>query len=209
LIESQVDKDAAAKIREKRQALKLDYSLDDGSDLIKESQEGAERVRTIVKNLKSFSRVDEAACKDADINECITSTINIVWNELKYKVKLVKELGEIPLTKCYPQQLNQVFMNLLVNASQAIAKRGEIIVKTWHESGIIYASVSDNGCGMTQEVVNHIFEPFFTTKDIGKGTGLGLSITYDIIKKHNGEITVESEPGMGTTFTVRLPITER
>jgi two-component system NtrC family sensor kinase len=209
LIETLADKDAAAALREKRKALKLDYILKDGSELIKESLEGAERVRTIVKNLKSFSRVDEAECKDADINECIVSTINIVWNELKYKVKLVKDLGEIPLTKCYPQQLNQVFMNLLVNASHAIENQGEITVRTWHDNDFIYASVSDTGCGMTSAVINRIFEPFFTTKEVGKGTGLGLSITYDIVKKHNGEITVESEPGNGTTFMVRLPIVDR
>jgi two-component system NtrC family sensor kinase len=209
LIETHADKGAAAALRDKRKALKLDYILEDGKELIKESLDGAERVRTIVKNLKSFSRVDEAECKDADINECITSTINIVWNELKYKVELVKELGEIPLIKCHPQQLNQVFMNLLVNAGQAIEKKGEITVRTWHESSSIYASVSDNGCGMRPEVVNRIFEPFFTTKEVGKGTGLGLSITYDIVKKHNGEITVESDPGRGTTFMVRLPIEDR
>ena len=209
LIETLVGKDAAAALGEKRKALKLDHILEDGIELIKESLEGAERVRTIVKNLKSFSRVDEAECKDADINECITSTINIAWNELKYKVKLVKELGEIPLTKCHPQELNQVFMNLLVNAAQAIEKQGEITVRTWHESGSIYASVSDDGCGMPPQVINRIFEPFYTTKEVGKGTGLGLSITYDIVKKHNGEITVESEPGKGTTFMLRLPIVDR
>lgn len=208
LIETLADKDAAAALRDKRKALKLDYILEDGSELIKESLEGAERVRTIVKNLKSFSRVDEAECKDADINECIVSTINIVWNELKYKASLIKELGDIPLTKCYPQQLNQVFMNLLVNASHAIEKQGEITVRTWHDNASIYASVSDTGCGMTSAVVNRIFEPFFTTKEVGKGTGLGLSITYDIIKNHNGDINVESEPGKGTTFIVTLPIVE-
>lgn len=205
-LETLPSNDAAAALRDKRKALKVDYILEDGKELIKESLDGAERVRTIVKNLKSFSRVDEAECKDADINECITSTINIVWNELKYKVKLIKELGEIPLIKCHPQQLNQVFMNLLVNAGQAIEKQGEITVRTWHESGSIYASISDNGCGMAPEVINRIFEPFYTTKEVGKGTGLGLSITYDIIKKHNGEITVESETGKGTTFKVRIPI---
>jgi two-component system NtrC family sensor kinase len=207
-IETLPDKDAAEAIRTKRKALKLDYILEDGRELIKESLDGAERVRTIVKNLKSFSRVDEADCKHANINECIVSTINIVWNELKYKASLVKELGDIPQTRCYPQQLNQVFMNLLVNASHAIEKQGEITVRTWHENGSIYAQVTDTGCGMTPEVANRIFEPFFTTKEVGKGTGLGLSITYDIVKNHNGEITVESEPGKGTTFTVQLPVVD-
>lgn len=205
-VESIADREVATGLRDKRKTLKLDYIIEDGRDLIKESLDGAERVRTIVKNMKSFSRVDEAECKPADINECIVSTINIVWNELKYKASLIKELGDIPLTKCYPQQINQVVMNLLVNAAHAIEKQGEIKVRTWHENGSIYASVSDTGCGMPPEVVNRIFEPFYTTKEVGKGTGLGLSITYDIIKAHNGEINVESEPGNGTTFTVTLPI---
>ena len=207
-IESMPDKEIAEALREKRKTLKLDYILEDGRELIKESLDGAERVRTIVKNMKSFSRVDEAECKPADINECIVSTINIVWNELKYKASLIKELGDIPLTGCHPQQINQVIMNLLVNASHAIEERGEITVRTWHENASIYISISDTGCGMTPEVINRIFEPFYTTKEVGKGTGLGLSITYDIVKSHNGEITVESEPGKGTTFTVRLPIVE-
>jgi len=195
-------------LRDKRKALKIDYVIDDTRELIRESMDGAERVRTIVQNLKSFSRVDDAESRYADINECITSTINIVWNELKYKVNLVKDLGVIPLTRCHPQQINQVFMNLLVNAGQAIEKQGEITVRTWHEDGFIYAQISDTGSGMTHEVLNQIFEPFFTTKELGKGTGLGLSITYDIVKKHNGEITATSEPGKGTTFTVRLPLVE-
>jgi len=206
VIETLLDKGVAEALRTKRVALKIDYILEDGRELIKESLDGAERVRTIVQNLKSFSRVDEAGYKPSDINECITSTINMVWNELKYKVNLVKELGDIPPINCYPQQLNQVFMNLLVNAAQAIEKQGEITVRSWHENGSVYVSVSDTGSGIPPETLNRIFEPFFTTKEVGKGTGLGLSITYDIVKNHEGEITVESEQGKGTTFIVRLPI---
>jgi two-component system NtrC family sensor kinase len=205
-VESTHNEDALRILGESRKALKIDFVMEDGTELIKESLEGAERVRTIVQNLKSFSRVDESECKSADINECLESTINIVWNELKYKANLVRELGDIPMTRCYPQQINQVFMNLLVNASQAIEKQGEIKVKTWHDHASIYASVSDTGCGIPESVRTRIFEPFFTTKEVGKGTGLGLSITYDIIKKHKGDIHVESEPGNGTTLTIRLPI---
>jgi len=190
----------------KKKSLKVDYVLEDGRDLIAESLEGAERVRTIVRNLKSFSRVDESQYKAADINECLESTINIVWNELKYKASLERELGDIPLVSCNPQEINQVFMNLLVNASQAIEKQGEIRVRTWHDAEAVFAAVSDTGCGIPESVRNRIFEPFFTTKEVGKGTGLGLSITYDIIKKHRGDISVESEPGAGSTFTVRLPL---
>lgn len=193
-------------VNEKRAGLKIDYILDDSQKLIAESLDGADRVRSIVQNLKNFSRVDQAESKSADINECIETTLNIVWNELKYKAKVVKELGNIPLTRCYPQQLNQVFMNLLVNAAQAIEGRGEIRIRSWAEDGSIFVSVSDTGCGIQQENLNRIFEPFFTTKEVGKGTGLGLSITYDIVKKHRGDISVESEVGKGTTFTVRIPI---
>jgi two-component system, NtrC family, sensor kinase len=190
----------------RRKALKIDRVLVDGRELIEESLEGAERVRSIVQNLKGFARIDEAEQKMADINECLQSTINIVWNELKYKVNLIREFGELPLTTCYPQQLNQVFMNLLVNAGQAIDKAGDIAVKTWQEGPSIFVSVSDTGCGIPAEALIHIFEPFFTTKEVGKGTGLGLSISYDIIKNHDGDIFVDSKPGTGTSFTVRIPV---
>ena len=125
---------------------------------------------------------------------------------MKYKATLKKDYGNLPLTKCYPQQMNQVFMNLLINAGHAIEKQGEITIKTWDEDGSIWVVISDTGRGIPKENLNKIFEPFFTTKEVGKGTGLGLSITYEIVQKHNGEITVESEVGKGTTFTVRIPI---
>jgi two-component system NtrC family sensor kinase len=126
---------------------------------------------------------------------------------LKYKATLKKDYGKLPLTKCYPQQINQVFMNLLINAVHAIEKQGEITIKTWEQDKSIWAAISDTGRGIPKEHLSKIFEPFFTTKEVGKGTGLGLSITYEIVQKHNGEITVESEVGNGTTFTVRIPIT--
>jgi two-component system NtrC family sensor kinase len=200
--------EAARFIGERRKALKINMIIEDAPELIKESLEGADRVRTIVRNLKSFSRVDEAYCKSANINECIESTVNIVWNELKYKVKLIKDLGDIPCTRCYPQQLNQVFMNLLINASQAIEDTGEITIRTWNDAEYIYSSVSDNGCGIPESAMSRIFDPFFTTKEVGKGTGLGLSITYDIVKNHQGDIRVESKQGKGATFTIRIPIVE-
>jgi len=193
---------------EKRRKLKLDYVIPDIKALIEESLDGADRVRKIVQDLKSFSRVDEAEYKHADINECIESTINIVWNELKYKAVLKREFGDLPLTKCYPQQLNQVFMNLLVNAAHAIEKQGEITINTRHEDDSILVAISDTGVGIPEKDLGRIFDPFFTTKEIGKGTGLGLSITYDIVKKHNGDITVHSEVGNGTTFTVRIPVVD-
>jgi len=195
-----------AEIAETRKALKIDYITGDLDNLIKESLEGADRVKKIVQDLKNFSRVDESEFKAADINSGLESTINIVWNELKYKATLVKEYGDIPLTVCNSGQLNQVFMNLLVNAAHAIEKQGEIRVRTWFERGLINIAISDSGTGISQENQRRIFEPFFTTKEVGKGTGLGLSIAYDIIKKHNGMIKADSEVGKGTTFTISIPV---
>ncbi len=189
-----------------RRRLKMDFVLDDVHRLIAESLDGAERVKTIVQSLKTFSRADQGVMQNADINECIETTLNIIWNELKYKSMVKKEYGALPLTRCFPQQLNQVFMNLLVNAAHAIETQGEIMIRTWSEDGAICASVADTGCGIPADNLGRIFEPFFTTKEVGKGTGLGLSIAYDIVKKHNGEIVVRSEVGKGTTFTVRIPV---
>ncbi len=200
--------EVTAKLKDIRNKLKLDYVCEDIGKLIEESQEGAERVKKIVQNLKTFSRVDQAEYKPADINECIESTLNIVWNELKYKTTVEKEYGELPPVKCYPQQLNQVFMNLMVNAAQAIEKQGVIKIKTWNADGAIHISISDTGSGIPEDKLSKIFDPFFTTKPVGQGTGLGLSITYDIVKKHKGEISVESEVGKGTVFNIRIPVTE-
>jgi two-component system NtrC family sensor kinase len=200
--------DRVESVRQQQARLKIDYIVKDLEDLVRESLEGAERVRSIVADLKSFARVDETDFRQTDLNDCIRSTINIVWNELKYKATLRKELGEIPRTRCYPQQMNQVFMNLLVNAAHAIELQGVITVRSWEEDGYICVAVADNGRGIPEENMNRIFEPFFTTKEVGQGTGLGLSITYDIIKKHNGDISVRSDPGKETVFTVRIPVVE-
>lgn len=200
--------DALKTIDEMKRSLKIDHIILDLDNLISESLEGADRVKMIVQDLKSFSRVDEADHKYADINAGIESTINIIWNEIKYKTTIFKEYEDLPQIRCNPGQLNQVFLNLLVNAAHAIEKHGEIRVKTWHKDSRIFISVSDNGCGMPEEIKKRIFEPFFTTKEIGKGTGLGLSIAYDIIKKHNGELNVESSVGKGTTFTIIIPASE-
>jgi two-component system NtrC family sensor kinase len=160
-----------------------------------------------VQDLKSFSRVDQAETALVDLNESLETTINIAWNEIKYVADLNREFGDIPKVKCFPQQLNQVFLNLLVNAAHALGDtHGTITVHTEQDGDNVLVKVSDTGCGMTEEVQRRIFEPFFTTKEVGKGTGLGLSISYDIVKKHDGSIEVESEVGRGTTFTVRLPV---
>ncbi len=185
---------------------KIGFVQDDANDLINESLEGTVRVTKIVQGLKSFSRVDEAESKPVDLNECLKSTLNIVYNELKYTTTVHEEYGDLPLTRCYAQQLNQVFMNLLVNAGQAIEDKGEITIRSWSENAFIYISISDTGCGIEPENINRLFEPFFTTKDVGKGTGLGLSISYHIVRKHEGCLTVKSKPGKGTTFTVSIPV---
>ena len=197
----------AGPVQEARKRLKIDRILDDAHQLIVESQDGAGRVRRIVQDLKSFSRVDQAETALIDLNEALETTINIAWNEIKYVADMKREFGQIPKIKCFPQQLNQVFLNLLVNAAHALGEtHGEITVHTEQDDESVLVKVSDTGCGMPEEVQRRIFEPFFTTKEVGKGTGLGLSISYDIIKKHGGEITIESEVGRGTTFTVRLPL---
>lgn len=188
---------------------KIDYIMEDTKDLIQETQEGADRVKKIVQDLKGFARVTIDDIMVADINAGLESTINIIWNELKYKTKLEKDFGDIPLIKCNMGQLNQVFMNILLNAAQAIVAQGEIHIKTWEENENICIAITDTGCGMPPEVINRIFEPFFTTKEVGKGTGLGLSISYEIIKKHGGEIKVDSQIGSGTTFTIKIPVADR
>lgn len=193
-------------IKEKKESLKIDYILNDIESLIKESTDGTSRVKDIVLNLKSFAHLDEAELKQADINAGLKSTLNIVWNELKYKITLEKEYGNIPLTKCNLGELNQVFMNVLVNAGQAIKERGLIMIKTWSDSNDIYISISDTGNGIPKEFQKKLFEPFFTTKKVGEGTGLGLSIAFDVVKKHKGTIEVKSEEGKGTTFLIKIPV---
>ena len=193
-------------IVERKKAMKLDFIMSDLGNLIRESLDGADRVKKIVQDLKTFSRLDDFEFKMANINDGLDSTITIAWNELKYKAALKKEYGDIPVVMCNLGQLNQVFMNILLNAAQAITAQGVITVKTWSDGSCIYISISDTGAGIPAGKINRIFEPFYTTKDVGQGTGLGLSIAYDIIKKHNGEIRVESKVGQGTTFTIIVPI---
>jgi len=198
---------ATKEIAEQRKKLKIDYILKDVGSLVRESLDGAERVRKIVQGLKNFSRLDQAEVQAVNLNECLESTINIVWNELKYKAEVKREYGELPKTVCNPQQLNQVFMNLLVNAAQAIEKHGVITIKTWADADWVYVTVRDSGSGIPKEKLPRIFEPFYTTKEVGKGTGLGLSIAYDIVvKNHKGAIEVQSEEGVGALFTVKIPL---
>jgi two-component system NtrC family sensor kinase len=187
----------------------LDFLREDLPCLVKESHEGLSRVTKIVQDLKDFSHVDQAELQEADLNAGLESTLNVVWNELKYKAEVIRELADIPLVPCVPAQINQVFMNLLVNAAQAIEQRGKIYVRSGCANGLVWFEIQDTGKGMSEEVRRRIFEPFYTTKPVGKGTGLGLSISYDIVvKKHGGQIDVTSQPGAGTTFRISLPLTK-
>ncbi len=165
-----------------------------------------ERIMEIVNSLRSFARLDEADYKQADIHEGIDSTLILLKHKLKNKVEVVKEYGELPIVQCYPNQLNQVFMNILSNAVDAIPDAGTILIKTLLEGGNILIKIKDNGIGIKPDHVEKIFDPGFTTKGVGVGTGLGLSIVYRIIEKHKGSISVQSEPGKGTEFSIRLPV---
>jgi two-component system NtrC family sensor kinase len=183
------------------------FLLEDMPKLLAESQEGIQRVRKIVQDLKDFAHAgDSEDWQWVDLRHSLARTLNIVHNELKYKAEVHQAYEEIPEIRCLPGQLNQVFMNLLVNAAQAIDQRGEVRVRVWAQGEQVWVEVADTGCGMPPEVVGRIFEPFFTTKPVGKGTGLGLSISYGIVKKHGGHIEVDSQIGRGTTFRVVLPV---
>lgn len=185
----------------------MEYIKEDILDLLSESNEGIDRVKKIVQDLKDFSHVDEYEWQLANINQGINSTLNIVNNEIKYKAKIKKELGDIPDIECIASQLNQVFMNLFVNAAHSIEESGIIRIKTGMlDEQWVYVEVEDNGSGIKEENLKNIFNPFFTTKPVGKGTGLGLSLSYSIIQKHHGKIEVKSKQGVGTKFIVSLPI---
>ena len=199
---------AAAQLLRLREEIELDYLKDDIPALMTESKDGIQRVRKIVQDLKDFSRVDaRQEWEWVSLHTGIDSTLNIVNNEIKYKADVVKRYGELPDVECLPSELNQVFMNLLVNAAHAIsAERGTITISTGTASDMVWVEIADNGCGIASENLKRIFDPFFTTKPVGKGTGLGLSLSYGIVKKHGGRIEVNSEPGRGTAFRVSVPV---
>jgi len=189
-----------------KEAEDLDFVLNDIEHLVSESAEGAERVKDIVLGLRNFARLDEAEIKEMDIHEGIESTLNVIWNVVKYKADVIKSYGDLPRLVCYPAQLNQVFMNLLTNAAQAIDDKGTIHIRTFVRDEQIVVEIEDTGKGILPEYLDKLFDPFFTTKPVGKGTGLGLAISHGIIEKHKGRISVQSEVGKGTVFTVFLPL---
>lgn len=204
--EPQLDTAQRETIERLKKEIDLEFLRDDMPSLLDESLSGTQRVREIVQNLRDFSHVDESEWQWADLHKGLDSTLNMVHNELKYKAEIVKEYGELPKVHCIPAQLNQVFMNLLVNAAQAIEERGTITLRSGCQDGQVWFEVADTGKGIAPEQLNKIFDPFFTTKPVGKGTGLGLSLAYSIVQRHHGHFDVESEPGKGTRIRLWLPV---
>ena len=196
-------------LRVQRERLDIDFIVGDLPKLLDESREGIERVTKIVQDLKEFSYVGRGdEMRPSDLHKGLESTLNIVWNDLKYKTRVEKHYGDLPLVECHLSEINQVLVNLLINAGQAIENRGTIVIATGAEDGEAWISIADSGCGIAPEVLPRIFDPFYTSKPIGRGTGLGLAIAYSIVSKHHGRIEVESEPGVGTTFRVVLPVVQ-
>ncbi len=187
--------------------LNIEYIEKDLPSLLQESQEGTRRIQKIITDLKSFARKEtDEEFKEEDLNKIVEVAITIVNNEIKNKCELTKELAGLPLIHCNAQKISQVIINLLINASQAMKERGAIHIETYAEEGYVCLKITDNGEGMSRQVIKKMFDPFFTTKEVGEGTGLGLSISFDIIKKHKGSIEVQSEVGKGTTFLIKFPV---
>jgi signal transduction histidine kinase len=200
--------EAASEIAKVKQQIDYAYLMKDICGAIVDCHDGARRVRDIVLNLKTFSRADESQLQTVSVAEVIQSTIRMLGQYFRNdRVTLNCEFGNVPEIDCYPGQLSQVWMNLLVNAAQAIEDRGNVWLSTSLEGEFVAVRVRDEGPGIPEELITRIFDPFFTTKPVGEGTGLGLSIVHGIIERHGGDIRVESTVGVGTTFTVRLPIT--
>lgn len=189
-----------------RESADLDFILGDVNELVQDSLRGLGRVKKIVDNLRTFSRLDEAEFKPCDLLENIQSTLDIARLELGDRVKVILDIDTLPLIEAYPAELNQVFLNIITNAAHAIAQRGTLTIRGRDKGDVIVLEFIDTGAGMTEDVLENIFNPFFTTKPAGLGTGLGLAIAYKIITDHHhGTITARSAPGEGTTFTITLP----
>lgn len=191
---------------ELRHAADIGYIIEDAPQLIRESKSGVERVADIVTNLKSFAHVGEAEMARVDMNKIIQDTLKVIWNELKYKTNVYEDYGDLPEIDANAGQFQQVIINLLMNAVQAIDAKGEIFIASRFCDDNIIISVRDTGCGIAAENMKDLFTPFYTSKKVGEGTGLGLSISHGIIEKHGGSIKVISQPGKGTEFRIYLPV---
>jgi two-component system NtrC family sensor kinase len=174
--------------------------------MIQGIREGAERTRKIVRDLRVFARTTDEAWQAVDLHEELESSLTLLSHLLKDRVTVHRKYGDLPAVECIRSQIDQVFLNVLANAAQAISGPGAITVETRRENGTAVVTISDTGPGIPPDVVGRVFDPFFTTKPVGEGTGLGLSISYEIVKKHGGEITAASAPGQGATFAIRIPI---
>jgi two-component system, NtrC family, sensor kinase len=196
-------------VRESLQAMHADpvhgEAMTEYAALLTDAEHGLSQIADLVLSLKDFSRVDRSRTEMFDVNEGLDTALKICHSQLKNRIEVERDYGELPKIPCAPSQLNQVFLNLLTNAGQAIDGAGRIHVRTRDAGADIEITVRDSGCGMDEETRKHIFEPFFTTKDVGKGTGLGLTIVYRIVEDHRGRIAVTSAPGAGTEFTIHLP----
>jgi signal transduction histidine kinase len=199
------DKNLADLAVKTKEEVELDFILEDLDKLIKAFYDGAERTKNLVWNLRSFSRGDEKEPQEVDIHECIENTLSLLAHIYKHRITLHRNYGDIPKICGYASHLNQVFMNLLANAGQAIQGHGDVWIKTQLQGDKVIISIRDNGRGIPKKIIPKIFDPFFTTKTRGEGIGLGLSISYSLIEKHKGRIFVESQEGVGTTFTIELP----
>jgi signal transduction histidine kinase len=201
---SQVQKDLQQIIAKKHD---LQYILDDSKPLLENSIDGVKKVAEIVRNLKTFARAEEEVKTLTDINEGLTATINMVSNELKYNCQLHIDLSPLPNIFAFPGKLNQVFMNLLINAGQSIVDKGDIFIRTYEENNYLVVEIKDTGTGISPDILPQIFTPFFTSKPVGQGTGLGLSISHSIVEQHDGKILISSKVGKGSCFSVYIPFT--
>lgn len=192
-------------VLQKEKDLDLDYIKEDIADLLEDCKKGTQRVADIVRDLKYFARPEDRRKTRIDINKGLQSTLNVIWNELKYKAKVETEYGRLDFVGGYAQKINMVFMHILLNAAQAMEEQGNIRIRTRQDEDRAVIEISDTGCGIEPENIHRIFDPFFTTKPLGQGTGLGMNIAYNIIKEHSGSIDVQSEPGRGTSFIITLP----
>jgi two-component system, NtrC family, sensor kinase len=213
LADERIQRAVIEKILRIKERSQIEFILEDLKSLVDDSLEGVDRVCKIVRDLRTFSRIDEAEFKPVKINEALDTTLNIIWSEIKAHATVEKRYGEVPLVHCFPQKISQVLMNLLVNAAQAIEGNGKIVITTRYEKvgrragdERVLITITDTGKGIAKPLMQKIFDPFFTTKPVGKGTGLGLSISYDIVKAHGGRILVQSQEGKGSQFTVILPV---
>jgi signal transduction histidine kinase len=195
-----------ARITEQWQSLKLDYALRYLDPMIQGIREGAERTRKIVRDLRVFARTSDEAWQTVDLHEELESSLTLLNHLLKDRITVDRKFGPLPSVECVRSQMDQVFLNLLANAAQAIEGPGTITIETGRDDGFAVVRITDTGPGIAPDTIGRIFDPFFTTKPVGEGTGLGLSISYEIVKKHGGEVTAESPPGQGATFTVRIPL---